>query len=144
MILNGERRLLLFFLHSLCIAGLENFGELIQQVVVFDLAKLLFAVLVFYNFKDVVLICVCNFALGVAQSGDKRHKVAVIVLEFVDDLKFVLRAFIVDEGDELRFVFLVVVYRECGRMSSFILRKQNIQIKNKIFKKTVDKVDRWC
>ena len=26
-------------------------------------------------------------------------------------------------------------------MSSFILRKQNIQIKNKIFKKTVDKVD---
>ena len=99
MILNGERRLLLFFLYSLCIAGLENFGELIQQVVVFDLAKLLFAVLVFYDFKDVVLICVCNFALGVAQSGDKRHKVAVIVLEFVDDLKFVLRAFIVDEGD---------------------------------------------
>ena len=88
MILNGERKLLLFFLHSLCIAGLENFGELIQQVVVFDLAKLLFAVLVFYDFKDVVLICVCNFALGVAQSGDKCHKVAVIVLEFVDDLKF--------------------------------------------------------
>ena len=110
MILNGERRLLLFFLHSLCIAGLENFGELIQQVVVFDLAKLLFAVLVFYDFKDVVLICVCNFALGVAQSGDKCHKVAVIVLKFVDDLKFVLRAFIVDEGDELCFVFLVVVY----------------------------------
>ena len=53
MILNGERKLLLFFLHSLCIAGLENFGELIQQVVVFDLAKLLFAVLVFYDFKDV-------------------------------------------------------------------------------------------
>ena len=104
MILNGERRLLLFFLHSLCIAGLENFGELIQQVVVFDLAKLLFAVLVFYDFKDVVLICVCNFALGVAQSGDKCHKVAVIVLEFVDDLKFVLRAFIVNEGDELCFV----------------------------------------
>ena len=70
MILNGERRLLLFFLHSLCIAGLENFGELIQQVVVFDPAELLFAVLVFYDFKDVVLICVCNFALGVAQSGD--------------------------------------------------------------------------
>ena len=48
MILNGERKLLLFFLHSLCIAGLENFGELIQQVVFFDLAKMLFSVLVFY------------------------------------------------------------------------------------------------
>ena len=63
MILNGERRLLLFFLHSLCIAGLENFGELIQQVVVFDLAKLLFAVLVFYDFKDYWNNGFCNSSI---------------------------------------------------------------------------------
>ena len=89
--------------------------------------KLLFAVLVFYDFKDVVLICVCNFALGVAQSGDKCHKVAVIVLEFVDDLKFVLRAFIVDEGDELCFVLpRFVVYTHGKSLLSQYIRRSVI------------------